>query len=173
MEPIEEDRAMSKIEPLPRKIGRLTEVETATFLAQPWNGRLATVTSRGTPYVVPVWYEYDPRERVFYVVGRLRSAYVEHIARNAAVAFHVADDIRGRNTRVLVEGSAEILEGPAAPKDSGRIYKLTVDMSRRYLGPRGEEYAQRTVDRPRYLIKITPGRWQTWTGGEWAARYRK
>jgi hypothetical protein len=72
----------------------------------------------------------------------------------------------------MVEGSAEILEGPVAPKDSPRVHRLTVDMSLRYLGPQGEEYASRTLDRPRYLIKITPARWQTWTGREWAPRYR-
>lgn len=156
----------------PKKIGTLTAEEVIEFLAYPWNGRLATVTPEHTPYVVPVWYEYDPRAGVFYVVGRLRSAYVAHIQRNPAVAFHVADDIHVEHTRVLVEGTAEILEGPIPPRDSARIHSLSLSMSRRYLGPRGEAYAQQTMDRPRYLIRITPRRWQTWTGREWAPRYR-
>jgi nitroimidazol reductase NimA-like FMN-containing flavoprotein (pyridoxamine 5'-phosphate oxidase superfamily) len=57
----------------PLKVGSLSDAEITAFLAQPWNGRLATVTSRGTPYVVPVWYEYDPGHRAFYVVGRRRA----------------------------------------------------------------------------------------------------
>ncbi|MDR7522804.1 MAG: pyridoxamine 5'-phosphate oxidase family protein [Armatimonadota bacterium] len=157
----------------PDRFGRLTEAEMTAFLQQPWNGRLATVTPQNTPYVVPVWYEYDPAERVFYIVARERSAYVEHIRHNPAVAFHVADDLHLQHTRVLVEGTAEILEGPVAPDDSPRLRALAVRLSRRYMGERGPEYAQRTMGRPRYLIKITPQRWQTWTGGEWARRYRE
>lgn len=156
----------------PRKIGKLTADEITAFLMQPWNGRLATITLRNTPYVVPVWYAYDVNDRVFYVVGRERSAYVEHIKHNPVVAFHVADDFHREHTRVFIEGRAEILEGPVPPNASQRIHKLAVDMSLRYLGERGEEYAQRTMDRPRYLIRINPLRWQTWTGGEWAPRYR-
>ncbi len=159
--------------PPPNKIGALTRQEVNAFLALPWNGRLATVTPRHTPHVVAVWYEYEPRERAFYVVGRERSAYVADILRNPAVAFHVADDVHLEHTRVIVEGTAEILDGPVAPKDVPRLRKMVADMSLKYLGERGAEYAERTMDRPRYLIKITPTRWQTWTGREWAPRYRK
>ncbi|MDR7419368.1 MAG: pyridoxamine 5'-phosphate oxidase family protein [Armatimonadota bacterium] len=158
--------------PPPDKIGGLTDAELTAFLAQPWNGRLATVTPANTPYVVPVWYEYDPHERVFYIVARERAAYVEHIKHNPAVAFHIADDAHLEHTRVLVEGRAEIVEGPVAPADSPRIRDLAVRMTLKYLADKGPEYAQRTDRRPRYLIKITPSRVRTWTGREWAARYR-
>lgn len=154
------------------KIGRLSDPEMTTFLAQPWNGRLATVTPQNTPYVVPVWYQYDPRERVFYIVAREGSAYVAHIRRNPAVAFHIADDIHLEHTRVLVEGRAEIVEGPVAPAANPRLRDIVLAMARRYMGERGPEYAQRTIHRPRYLIKITLHHWQTWTGREWARRYR-
>jgi nitroimidazol reductase NimA-like FMN-containing flavoprotein (pyridoxamine 5'-phosphate oxidase superfamily) len=159
--------------PPPKKIGDLTDDELEAFLAQPWNGRLATVTPAITPYVVPVWYEYDPREHVFYIVGRERSAYVEHIRRNPAVAFHIADDAHLEHTRVLIEGMAEIVEGPVAPADSPRIRELAVRMTLKYLAGQGPEYAQRTDRRPRYLIKITPVRMRSWTGREWAAKYRE
>jgi PPOX class probable F420-dependent enzyme len=170
----EEQDRMPQLPPPPqKKIGRLADPEVDAFLAYPWNGRLATITPDGTPYVVPVWYEYDPRERVFYVIGRLRSTYVEHIQRNSAVAFHVADDVHREHTRVLVEGTAEIVEGPVVLRDSPRIRQMAAAMSLKYLGERGTEYAERTMERPRYLIRITPKRWQTWTGGEWARRYRE
>ena len=41
------------------KIGALTDAELATFLAEPWNGRIATITPEGWPYVAPVWYEFE------------------------------------------------------------------------------------------------------------------
>jgi hypothetical protein len=47
-----------------------------------------------------------------------------------------------------------------------------IALSRHYMGEQGPIYAQRTMDRPRYLIQITPQRWQSWSGGEWAPRYR-
>lgn len=157
--------------PPPLKIGPLTEEEIRLFLAHPWVARLATVTPEGTPYVVPVWYQYDPQERVIYIVGRERSSYVAHIRATPAVAFHVADDVHREHTRVLVEGSAHIVEGPVAPKDSPRLGALVVEMSRRYLGAEGDRYARETLERPRYLIRITPRRWHTWTGAAWARRY--
>jgi hypothetical protein len=39
------------------KIGALTDAELAPFLAEPWNGPIATITPEGWPYVAPVWYE--------------------------------------------------------------------------------------------------------------------
>lgn len=156
----------------PAKVGGLSRAELDAFLAEPWNARLATVTPEGTPYIVPVWYQFDPAERVFYVVARARAAYVEHIRHNPAVAVHIADDAHLEHTRVLVEGTAEFVEGPIAPRDHPRLREVATQMARRYMGERGPEYAERTMGRPRYLIRIVPRRWQTWTGTEWARRYR-
>ena len=52
------------------KIGALTDVELAIFLAEPWNGRIATISPEGWPYVAPVWYEFEGATRSFLVVGR-------------------------------------------------------------------------------------------------------
>jgi nitroimidazol reductase NimA-like FMN-containing flavoprotein (pyridoxamine 5'-phosphate oxidase superfamily) len=156
----------------PAKTGKLNQTEMEAFLALPWNARLATVTPRLTPYVAPVWYQFDPATHLFYVVARERSQYVAHIQQNPAVALHIADDVHREHTRVLVEGLAQILEGPAPPEQSPQLRELVLALSRRYLGEQGPTYAQRTMDRPRYLIQITPQRWQSWSGGEWAPRYR-
>jgi PPOX class probable F420-dependent enzyme len=154
------------------KIGGLTGPELIAFLAAPWNARIATVTRDGWPYVTPVWYEFDPETRTFFVVGRERAAWVAHIRDNPRVAFHVADDVHAQHTRVLVQATAEIVEGPTAPAASPRLLELTHRLSVRYLGPDGPRYAERTLARPRVLVRITPTRWATWTGGEWHPRYR-
>jgi hypothetical protein len=88
------------------------------------------------------------------------------------VAFHVADDAHAEHTRVFVQATAEILEGPAAPRLSPRLLELTYRLSRRYLGPDGPSYADRTLDRPRVLVSLTPVHWTSWTGREWHPRYR-
>ena len=162
---------MASFEPTD-KIGGLTEAELVAFLAQPWNGRIATITPEGWPYIAPVWYELDLDARRFLVVGREHAAWVAHIRDNRRVAFHVADDAHAEHTRVLVQATAEILEGPLAPRLSPRLLELTYRLSLRYLGPDGPSYADRTLDRPRVLVALTPVQWTSWTGREWHSRYR-
>lgn len=155
----------------PQKTGKLTAAELDEFLKQPWNARLATVTPEGRPYVTPVWYAYQGDQGVFYVVARERAAYVEHIRRNPAVALHIADDVHLEHTRVLVEGQARISKEPIPPADDPWLRDMVDDMAVRYMGPEGPTYAAKTFDRPRVLLTITPEKIQSWTGGEWAARY--
>lgn len=157
----------------PAKIGRLTEAELDEFLAQPWNARLAVVTPDNRPYIAPVWYEFDPDKRVFYLVARSRSEYVQHLLQNPAIALHIADDLHLEHTRVFVEGTAEIVAGPLAPTEHEELRDLTLRMIRNYLGEEGIKYSDRTLARPRYLIKVTPQRWTSWSGQEWASRYRQ
>ena len=68
------------------RIGPLDETTLARFLAEPWNARIATVDRRGWPYLTPVWYEFDAAARVFFVVGRERAAWIDHIRREPRVA---------------------------------------------------------------------------------------
>src|SRR5216117_3007551 len=116
------------------KIGGLTDAELHTFLANPWNARIATITREGWPYVTPVWYEFDLDTRRFLVVGREHARWVAHIRDNPRVAFHVADDAHAEHTRVCVQATAEIVEGPVAPRQSPRLLELTHRLSRQYLG---------------------------------------
>jgi nitroimidazol reductase NimA-like FMN-containing flavoprotein (pyridoxamine 5'-phosphate oxidase superfamily) len=152
------------------KIGALTDAELARFLDEPWNGRLATITAEGWPYVAPVWFEFD--RGTFLIVGRERARWIAHIRENPRVAFHVADDLHAQHTRVQVQATARILEGPIAPTASPRLLELTHRLSRRYLGPDGPRYAEHTIGRPRVLVRLEPVSWTTWTGREWHPRYR-
>jgi len=154
------------------KIGGLTEDELIGFLDYPWNARIATVTRDGWPYVTPVWYEVESEPRRFLVVGREHALWVDHIRYNPRVAFHVADDVRAQHTRVLVQATAELIEGPVAPRASARLLELNNRLALKYLGPDGASYAERTLDRPRVLVRLTPARWTSWTGREWHRRYR-
>src|SRR5262245_12565411 len=119
---------MAGFEPTDR-IGGLNDGELLEFLAHPWNGRIATVGRDGWPYVTPVWYELDPDARRFLVVGREHALWVAHIRDNPRAAFHVADDEHAQHTRVLVQATAEIVEGPIAPRQSPRLLELTHRLS--------------------------------------------
>lgn len=154
------------------KIGALSDAEVVRFLAEPWNGRIATIGPEGWPYVAPVWYEFEPDRRTFLVVGRERARWIAHIRTDPRVAFHVADDVHAQHTRVQVQATARLLEGPIAPTSSPTLLDLTHRLARRYLGPDGPRYAERTLGRPRVLVRLEPVAWTTWTGGEWHPRYR-
>lgn len=145
----------------------LTVEEIDAFLRTPVIARLATVMPDGAPYVVPVWQHWDGSS--LYVIPRARSKFVDHVKREPRVAVSCADDVDPAHTRVLIEGTAEIVEGPV--EMAGRTLDIANEMARRYMGPDGPRYLARTARRPRYLIRVRPTRITSWRGGEWHRRY--
>jgi PPOX class probable F420-dependent enzyme len=146
----------------------LTKKEIFEFLSGPIVARIATVKEDGSPYIAPIWQFYDGES--MWVIPRERSAFVQHIKRDPRVAVSCAFDTAPW-TRILIEGRAEIVEGPK-PID-GLMAEIGNKMTVRYLGEHGSEYANLTFDRQRYLIKIIPDKITTWTGSEWAKKYTK
>jgi PPOX class probable F420-dependent enzyme len=146
----------------------LTREEIVEFLSGPIVARIATVKEDGAPYIAPIWQYYDGE--VMWVIPRERSIFVKHIRRSPRVAVSCAYDTAPW-TRVLIQGRAEIVEGPKPVE--GLIAEIGEQMAVRYLGEHGAEYASITWDRPRYLIKIIPEKITSWTGSEWANKYTK
>jgi len=157
---------MSKDESWKGQMRGLTEAEMKSFLSEPWVARIATLKEDGTPYLSTVWYEYD--HPYFYLGGREKSAWVANLIRNPHVALHIAED-KEPFTRVVIEGIAEIVEGPIGI--TGRWVEIANKMATRYLGEHGPEYLVPTMDRRRYWVKIVPQKVQTWSGVEWAKKY--
>ena len=148
------------------KMRALTNDEIKEFLAGPIVARLAVVRSDGSPYVAPVWQEYDGQ--AIYFIPREKSAFVAHIQANPRIAISCALDV-APYTRVLFEGKAEIVEGPKPME--GQTLEIARRMAVRYLGEHGPEYLEPSRPRPRYLIKLTPEKVTSWEGVEWAAKY--
>jgi PPOX class probable F420-dependent enzyme len=146
----------------------LTNEEISEFLAGPIVARVATVDQDGLPYITPVWQEWDGES--LWVVPRERSVWVKHIQANPNVAVSCALD-SGTYTRVLMRGTAEIVFGPAPME--GQCLEVANRMATRFLGERGPEYLVPTLNRPRFLVKITPAKLITWDGVEWADKYTK
>ena len=144
----------------------LTRVQVNEFLATPVIARLATVQPDGAPYVVPVWQHWDGE--AMYVIPRGRSRFVEHIRAEPRVAVSCADDVGAAHRRVLIEGRAEIVEGPVPM--AGRTLDIAREMAERYGGEAGLRYLEGTMDKPRYLLRIVPDTLTTWEGG-WHPRY--
>jgi len=102
------------------------------------------------------------------------SAPARHIGSIKAIAANVitlAPD-SGPEIAVTVQATARIVEGPIAPTASPTLLDLTHRLSRRYLGPDGPRYAEKTLGRPRVLVRLEPVSWTSWTGQEWHPRYR-
>ena len=144
----------------------LTAEQVSDLLAGPVIARLATVTPAGAPYIVPVWQYWDGE--AMYIIPRERSRFVEHIRQEPRVAVSCADDVHPDHARVLIEGRAEILAGPAVME--GKTLEIASEMVLRYSGEPGLEYLQATIHKPRYLLRVRPQRITTWSTG-WHPRY--
>ena len=141
----------------------LTEDELKAFLLQPYLARLATVQEDGSPYIVPVWHDYDGE--AIYIVARAKSQYVDHIKREPRVAVSIVE-----GAQVLILGQATIVEGPVV---GGQWVDIGFRMARKYGGEGGIQYLNGTLDRPRYLIRISLDKVISWTGEGWHPRYVK
>jgi PPOX class probable F420-dependent enzyme len=148
------------------KNARMTLAEVQEFLAGAVVARVATVDAEGRPYITPVWQEWDGA--AMWIIPREKTAFVQHLKTNPHVAVSCALD-SGTYTRLLIRGQAEIVEGPGLM--SGEWLKIAERMATRYLGEHGPEYLVPSLDRPRYLVKVTPDSMITWDGVEWAKKY--
>lgn len=148
------------------KMRGLYRDEMQEFLDGPVVARIATVDSKGDPYVTPVWQEWDGE--VMWVIPRAKTIFARHLIRFPRCSVSCAKDT-SPYTRVLFRGSAEIVEGPALMH--GEWLEIARRMAVRYLGERGPEYLEPSRVRPRYLVRITPEKTISWEGVEWAAKY--
>ena len=144
----------------------LTSEQVDELLAGPIIARLATVKPDGAPYVVPVWEYWE--DGAMYIIPREKSRFIEYIKNEPRVAVSCADDVDPDHPRLLIEGTAEIVEGPV--KMAGRTLDIAREMVVRYAGEPGLAYLESTIDNPRYLLRIRPDKMTTWVKG-WHPRY--
>jgi len=148
------------------KMRALNAEEIQEFLAGPIVARIATVDSKGDPYITPVWQEWDGEH--MWIIPRAKTIFAQHLLRTPRCSVSCALD-SSPYTRVLFRGPAEVVAGPALMP--GEWLEISRRMSIRYLGERGPGYLEPSRVRPRYLVKITPEKTSSWEGVEWAAKY--
>ena len=137
-----------------------TQTQIDSFLATPkLLGRLATVSARGVPHVVPVWYLWEEGCIWVHTFESTRKVRQLRARAGCAIVVDVTDKVEGL-TAVLVEGEAELVTEPRPEvrRRAERVY-------RRYLSP--EELAgkdpQSWLDSAEGLIlKITPRKITAW-----------
>tara|TARA_A100001037_G_scaffold119996_1_gene109291 strand:+ start:155 stop:601 length:447 start_codon:yes stop_codon:yes gene_type:complete len=145
---------------------KLSRAEINELLAGPIIARLATISPEGTPYIAPLWQTWDGE--AMHMIPRAKARFIEHIRGNPNVAVSCADDINPDHARVLLEGHAEIVEGPVPM--AGDTLAVAREMAERYGGAAGIEYLEGTLDKPRYRLRIEPRTLTTWRG-TWHPRY--
>ena len=119
------------------------------------------------PYVTPLWYEYDGSGYIF--IGRERADWIGHIRRDPRVGLCI-DDPDGSHRRVVVQGRAEIVEGPSV---RGPWLPIAQRMAELYMGGQdGLKYMERTLGYPRITVRVSPEKTTTWRGA-WARRYTR
>ncbi len=150
--------------------GPLGPAELDEFLAGSWLCKLACLRPDGWPYVIPLWYVWQDRK--VYVIGRERAAWIAYLRADSQVSL-VIDEEAARHRRVQMRGHAAIVEGPVSLAGrSERWRRVAATMTARYMADaRGQAYARRTAERPRYLVEIEPLEIVSWRGGEWHPRY--
>ncbi len=156
------------------RMGGLGDEELEFFLGGSTLARLACLKPDGSPYVIPVWYQWDGKN--FWFIGRERSAWCRYIQNDPRVSFvidgaHSSPNESGKRVelpKVMTEGKAEIVE---EPNIGGRWVEIAEKMAVRYLGPNGPKYLTPTLNQPRWLIKVKPGKMRTWKGVGWSRKY--
>lgn len=140
---------------------RLDTAECRTRFAAARVARLATVTVRGRPHLVPISFAIDGDELVFAVDQKPKATTslrrLEHIAANPAVSMladHYADDDWTELWWVRADGRAVVL----ADRDPHRTVAVARLVAR---------YAQYRADPPRGpVVAITVDRWTGWAAAD-------
>jgi general stress protein 26 len=151
------------------KIGGMAVAEVDQFLHEGVLARLATVDDEGFPYIVPIWYEWEPEEGIFWVIARQKSKWATLLLDHPKVGLSIDEDVKPLR-KVTVRGIAELVEEPNV---GGQWVKIAERMSVRYLGEHGPDYLVPTLDKPRWLFRIRPVTFVTWQGVDWHERYKK
>jgi len=156
-------------------MGGMEDAELDAFLQSDALSRVACLKPDGSPYVVPIWYQWDGTS--FWFVGRERAEWCRFMENDPRVSV-VIDKEHGRPDessgeikqipKVMISGRVEIVERPNL---GGAWVDIAAKMAVRYLGENGPSYLESTLKQPRWLIKLTPEEFKTWKGMGWAKRY--
>jgi PPOX class probable F420-dependent enzyme len=137
----------------------LDQTQIEAFLAEPNLARLATVSAKGQPHVVPVWYLWE--DGAAWISSYRSTRKVRQLLSDPKCALVV--DVKKPEhgvTGVLFEGEAELFAAnkPQVRKRIERIYL-------KYLGPEGiqDKDPQDWLASPEnMLIKLTPKHTASW-----------
>jgi len=129
----------------------MTDDEVREFLTHGTRtAKLATVSRRGAPHVMPVWFVLDGEQLVF--TTHTDSVKGRNLRRDPRVAL-VVDDETPPFAFVHIRGHVTLSEDP------GELVRYATEIGARYMSAdRAEEFGQRNGVPGELLVRITPDR---------------
>ncbi len=133
----------------------LNSEELKEFLDKGWVAKLGSLQEDGSPYVNPIWYEWDGTH--FWIIAKPLAQFVGNIKRDGRV-FLVVDKAEFPYIRVNVQGKAEVV----SEEWSEEWVQMTSRMTVRYVGEQGLTYLDARLKYGLSVIKVTPTKMNTW-----------
>ena len=115
---------------------------------------LATIDSKGTPHLVPVWYRYIGKK--FYIGTNTKTSKAKNITKNSRVCFCVDVGIWSPIDGVMGTGKAKLI------KDQSKVKKIAGQILLRYFKTLRGRSAKQLLDQTDCIIEITPLRVTSW-----------
>ena len=115
---------------------------------------LATIDSKGTPHLVPVWYKYVGKK--FYIGTNTKTSKAKNIAKNNKVCFCIDAGVWSPIDGVMGTGEARLI------KDSDKVKKIASQILLRYFKTLKGKSAKQLLDQTDCVIEITPLRVTSW-----------
>ena len=111
-------------------------------------GKLATVRADGRPHVVPIWFDLDEENKLYFSTWHT-TVKANNIRRDPRICICV-DDERPPFTYAMLEGTAEFIDDPKAS-----LYWAT-RFGGRYMGSeQAEAYGKRNAVEGELLVRVT------------------
>ncbi len=111
-------------------------------------GKLATVRADGRPHVVPIWFDLDEENRLYFSTWHT-TVKANNIRRDPRVCICV-DDERPPFTYAILEGTAEFIDDPKA-----LLYWATRSGGRYMGSEQAEAYGKRNAVEGELLVRVT------------------
>lgn len=125
-----------------------------TFLRKQKILHLATMDSRGTPHLVPVWYKYVGKK--FYVGTNTKTEKARNIMKNKKVCFCIDVGIWSPIDGVMGTGKARII------KQQDEVKRIASKILLRYFKTLKEKSAKELLNNTDCIIEITPIKVTSW-----------
>lgn len=115
---------------------------------------LATIDSKGTPHLVPVWYKYVGKK--FYIGTNTKTSKAKNIAKNNKICFCIDAGVWSPIDGVMGTGKAKLI------KDGDKVKKIASQILLRYFKTLKGRSAKQLLDQTDCIIEVTPLRVTSW-----------
>ncbi len=115
---------------------------------------LATIDSKGTPHLVPVWYKYIGKK--FYIGTNTKTSKAKNIVKNNKICFCIDAGVWSPIDGVMGTGKAKLI------KDNDKVKKIAGQILLRYFKTLKGKSAKQLLDQTDCIIEITPLNVTSW-----------